>query len=106
MGVPGCLPRPTVQIQQQRRQSIGLSKSDSVRNVEGIVKDYLALVAKDYISNDVTESYRIVKKKRMKRSEEVRVDLSHCKYEVMRNVIGKLGWQEALDDRPSHLYWT
>ncbi|KAH7438325.1 hypothetical protein KP509_04G010200 [Ceratopteris richardii] len=53
------------------------------------------------------EDGAVSKKKRKKKlSEEVRVDLSCCKYEILRIVIQKMGWQEASDDRGWHLIWT
>ncbi|KAI5077890.1 hypothetical protein GOP47_0007714 [Adiantum capillus-veneris] len=46
------------------------------------------------------------KKRKKKWCEEVRVDLSCCKYEVLRIAIQKMGWQEASDDKGWHLFWT
>ena len=46
------------------------------------------------------------KRRKKKWSDDVRVDLSCCKYEVLRIAIQKMGWQEAVDDKGWHVFWT
>ena len=45
--------------------------------------------------------------RRRKRSDLPLVDLSNCKYEVLRIVLRKNGWEEGQeDDKRCHLIWT
>eukprot|EP00249_Psilotum_nudum_P013413 c24316_g1_i2 orf=397-2796(-) len=46
------------------------------------------------------------KKKKKKRPGEVRVELSGCKYAILRIVTQKLGWEEADNEKQWHLLWT
>eukprot|EP01018_Ginkgo_biloba_P028081 Gb_32860 [translate_table: standard] len=47
------------------------------------------------------------RRKKKKTPGEVRVDLSFCKYEILRIVIRKLGWEEASpEDKSWHVCWT
>jgi hypothetical protein len=46
-------------------------------------------------------------RRRGKRSDLPLVDLSNCKYEVLRIVLRKNGWEEGQeDDKRCHLIWT
>lgn len=46
-------------------------------------------------------------KRRSKRSDVPIVDLTDCKYEVLRIVLRKNGWEEGgEDDKNCHLIWT
>ncbi|KAJ7530489.1 hypothetical protein O6H91_14G005600 [Diphasiastrum complanatum] len=51
---------------------------------------------------------KILKKKKKQGSEEIRVDLSCCRYDILRIVIAKFGWEEVEnnDDKGWHLCWT
>ena len=46
------------------------------------------------------------KRRRKKKAYQICVNLSNCKYEVVRLVLKKLSWKEAGDDDPWHIYWT
>ncbi|GLC65380.1 hypothetical protein PLESTF_000287300 [Pleodorina starrii] len=47
-----------------------------------------------------------VKGKRKKAPPPIRINLSACKYEVLRIVQRKLGWKEVGDDDDWEIYWT
>ncbi len=46
------------------------------------------------------------KKKKIRSQHQVSVNLSNCKYDVVREVIKKKGWQEVGDECEWQLYWT
>jgi hypothetical protein len=46
------------------------------------------------------------KRRKKKWPDDVRVDLSCCKYEVLRIAVQKMGWQEATDGKAWHVFWT
>lgn len=47
-----------------------------------------------------------VKKKKKKKNPAIRINLTACKYEVLRIVQRKLGWKEVGDDDDWEIYWT
>ncbi|GAX78290.1 hypothetical protein CEUSTIGMA_g5732.t1 [Chlamydomonas eustigma] len=46
------------------------------------------------------------RKKKKKAPPPIRINLSNCKYEVLRIVQRKLGWKEVGDDEDWEIYWT
>ncbi|GIL81822.1 hypothetical protein Vretimale_1419 [Volvox reticuliferus] len=53
-----------------------------------------------------SDNKKKVKGKRKKAPPPIRINLSSCKYEVLRIVQRKLGWKEVGDDDDWEIYWT
>ena len=49
---------------------------------------------------------KIVKKRKKRKVQPIAVNLTNCKYELLRIVQKKLGWKEVGDDDEWQLYWT
>ncbi|KXZ41785.1 hypothetical protein GPECTOR_284g755 [Gonium pectorale] len=70
------------------------------------IRDVAPVILRELPPENDGGSKKKVKGKRKKPPPPIRINLSSCKYEVLRIVQRKLGWKEVGDDEDWEIYWT